>query len=155
VGASEYGLLQAAPGLGALASLIGLAALPFRHIRGSLLFITGGILGIGLVFFSVSTWLFSSLLLLVVIGAMITTFMTINTALIQSHLSDVMRGRVMSLREIAMGLGPVGSLMFGAIAEASSVPFALDLLGIVCVVLSMSLLFLLSGVRATKVITAS
>jgi hypothetical protein len=155
VGASEYGLLQAAPGLGALASLIGLAALPFYHVRGALLFITGGILGIGLILFSVSTGLGLSLLLLVMIGGMITTFMTINTALIQSHVSDVMRGRVMSLREIAMGVGPAGSLVFGAIAEVSSVPFALEILGIVCMGLSISFLFLLSKVRTMNVMTAS
>jgi hypothetical protein len=40
IGASGYGFLQAAPGLGALASLIGLAALPFYRLNGSFLFVT-------------------------------------------------------------------------------------------------------------------
>ena len=89
--------------------------------------------------------------LLVVIGGMITSFMTINTALIQSHVSDAMRGRVISLREIANGLGPTGSLIFGAIAERSSVPFALEVLGILCITVSLALFYLLSKVRITKV----
>ena len=151
IGAQGYGFLQAAPGLGALASLIGLAVLPFYRIRGSLLFVTSGILGITLVLFSVSIWTSLSLFLLVILGGMITSFMTINTVLIQSHVSDVMRGRVMSLREIANGLGPVGGLIFGAIAEQSSAPFALEMLGIICIAVSLSLLFLLSKVRITQV----
>jgi MFS family permease len=151
IGAVGYGFLQAAPGLGAVASLIGLAALPFYRVNGSLLFIAGGILGIALVLFSVSMSALFSLFLLVVIGGMITSFMTINTALIQSHVSDVMRGRIMSLREIAMGLGPAGSLIFGVVAERSSVPFALQMLGILCLACSLLLLLILSRVRMTKV----
>jgi predicted MFS family arabinose efflux permease len=151
IGVKGYGFLQAAPGLGALSSLVALAALPVHRVKGSLLFISSGILGIALVLFSVSPWTFLSLFLLVVIGGMITSFLTINTALIQSHVSDAMRGRVMSLREIAFGLGPTGSLIFGAIAERSSTPFALELLGIVCILASISFPFLLSKVRMTKV----
>ncbi len=151
IGVKGYGFLQAAPGLGALASLVALAALPSYRVKGSLLFISSGILGIALVLFSVSIWTFLSLFLLVIIGGMITSFMTINTTLIQSHVSDVMRGRVMSLREIAYGIGPTGSLIFGAIAERTSTPFALELLGIICIVVSLSLPFLLSKVRITKV----
>lgn len=151
IGASGYGFLQAAPGLGALASLVGLAALPFYRVKGSLLFITSSILGISLVLFSVSHWAVPSLLLMVVAGGMITTFTTINTALIQNHVSDAMRGRVMSLREIAMGVGPAGSLIFGFIAERTSVPFAVELLGIMCIAISFSLIFLLSKVRISQV----
>jgi MFS family permease len=151
IGASGYGFLQAAPGLGALVSLIALAAMPFYRVNGSLLLATSGILGISLFLFAVSTWPPLSMLLLLVAGGMITSFMTINTALIQSHVSDVMRGRVMSLREIANGVGPAGSLLFGAIAERSSAPFALELLGIACIAVSLLLAFLLSRVRLTHV----
>ena len=151
IGASGYGFLQAAPGLGALAALIGLAALPFYRLKGSLLFITSGILGIALVLFSASHWVGLSLFFMVIVGGMITTFMTINTALIQNHVSDVMRGRVMSLREIAMGLGPAWSLIFGYIGEKTSVPFALGLLGTLCIAISIFLVFLLSKVRASRV----
>jgi MFS family permease len=151
IGPTGYGFLQGAPGLGALASLIGLASLASHRVRGSLLFTASGIIGIGFVLFSVSNWTFFSLFLLVTIGGTITSFMTINTALIQSHVSDVMRGRVMSLREIAFGLGPVGSLIFGAIAEQSSVSLALGFLGSLCIILSLSLFLLLPKVRTTRV----
>jgi MFS family permease len=151
IGASGYGFLQAAPGLGALASLIALAAMPSYRVNGSLLLATGAILGIALFLFSVSMSPVLSLLLLLVMGGMITSFMTINTALIQSHVSDVMRGRVMSLREVANGVGPAGSLLFGAIAERSSAPFALELLGIACVAVSLFLALFLSRIRLNHV----
>ena len=151
IGPTGHGFLQGAPGLGALASLIGLASLASNRVQGSLLFTASGILGISFILFSVSHWTFLSLILLVIIGGMVTSFMTINPALIQSHISDVMRGRVMSLREIAFGLGPVGSLIFGVIAEGSSVPFALELLGSLCIAVSLSSFFLLPKVRTTKV----
>jgi MFS family permease len=151
IGPAGHGLLQSAPGLGALASLIGLASLASHRVNGSLLFIGSGILGVGFILFSVSQWTFLSLFLLVIIGGMVTSFMTINTALIQSHVSDVMRGRVMSLREIALGLGPTGSLIFGAIAEQSSVSFSLQLLGSLCIAVSFSLFYLLPKVRTIQV----
>jgi predicted MFS family arabinose efflux permease len=151
IGASGYGFLQAAPGLGALASLIALAAMPFHRVNASLLLFTSGLLGIALFLFAISTWPPLSLMLLLVVGGMITSFMTINTALIQSHVSDVMRGRVMSLREIANGVGPAGSLLFGAIAERSSAPFALELLGIACIAISFLLVYLLSKIRLIHV----
>lgn len=151
IGASGYGFLQAAPGLGALASLIALAAMPFQRVNASLLLVTTALLGISLFLFSASTWPPLSMMLLLVTGGMITSFMTINTALIQSHVSDAMRGRVMSLREIANGIGPTGSLLFGAIAERTSAPFALELLGIACIAVSFLLAFLLSKVRLVHV----
>jgi sugar phosphate permease len=110
----------------------------------------GAALGMALVLFSASPWAVPSLFLMLIIGGMTTTFMTVNTALIQNHVSDAMRGRVMSLREIAMGLGPAWSLLFGLIGEQTSVPFALGLLGALCIAVSISLLFFLSGVRASR-----
>jgi MFS transporter, DHA1 family, staphyloferrin A biosynthesis exporter len=147
IGASGYGLLQAAPGLGALASLIALAAIPYSRVNVSLLFVTSGILGLSLFLFSLSAWPIPSMLLLLIAGAMITSFTTINSALIQNHISDSMRGRVMSLREVANGVGPAGSLAFGALAEQTNTPFSLALLGIICVAVSVFVAFHLSKLR--------
>lgn len=151
IGPTGYGILQGAPGLGALISLIGLASFGSYRIKGSHLFLISGILGLSFIIFSLVHLPLFSILLLIIIGGMITSFMTINTALIQSQVSDVMRGRVMSLREIAFGIGPAGSLIFGAIAESYSVTFALGLLGTLCLLISISLYLLLPKVRTTTV----
>ena len=150
IGASGYGFLQAAPGLGALVSLIALAAVPYYRVNTSLLFVTSGVLGVSLFLFSVSGSPILSMLLLLIYGGMTTSFMTINTALIQNHISDAMRGRVMSLREVANGAGPAGSLAFGALAERTSAPFSLALLGLMCVAISIFVAFHLSKLRKTR-----
>ena len=149
IGASGYGFLQAAPGLGAFVSLIALAAVPYYRVNVSLLFVTSGVLGLSLFLFSISTWSTPSLLLMLISGGMITSFTTINSALIQNHISDAMRGRVMSLREVANGVGPAGSLAFGALAERTSAPFSLALLGIICIAVSIFVAFPLSKLRVT------
>jgi MFS family permease len=137
IGPKGYGLLQAAPGLGALLSLFTLAAVPRRRVNAHLLFMTSGVLSLFLFLFAVSVWPVFSLLFLLIVGAMTTAFMTINTALIQDYVSDVMRGRVMSLREVANGAGPAASLIFGYIAQKSSVPLSLALLAGCCLTCSL------------------
>jgi len=143
VGAIGYGYLQGAPGLGALICLIALTMLTYYKGKVKLLFGAGVILGIGLVSFSASSWVFLSLPLLVVIGGMQTTFMTINTTLIQKSIPDEVRGRVMSWREVARGVGPTGSILFGAIAQYAGVPFSLGLLGGIVLLVSFLLLITL------------
>lgn len=150
-GPTGYGLFQGAPGLGALISLINLASIGSKRINGASLFLISGILGISFILFSKIHWPYLSILFLIIIGGMITSFMTINTALIQGQLLDAMRGRVMSLREIAFGIGPIGSLIFGAIAESYIILFALGILGMLCILISISLFLLLPKVRTVTV----
>ena len=142
VGAVGYGYLQAAPGLGAIVSLIGLTLLTYYKRRFKLLVGFGIILGIGILGFSVSPWFILSLLLLVVIGGTLNSFAAVNTTLIQGLVPDKMRGRMMGWREVAFGLGPTGSILFGAIARYTGVPFSLTLLGSTCLIISLLLILL-------------
>jgi len=96
-------------------------------------------MGMGLIGFSASPWVFLSLPSLVVIGAMETTFDAVNSTMIQSVVPDEMRGRIMSWREVALGLGPTGSILFGAIAQYTGVPVSLGLLGGICIIVSLLL----------------
>ncbi len=150
VGAVGYGYLQAAPGLGAILSLIGLTLLTYYKRKAILLAASGIIMGIGLIGFSASSGFLLSLALLVIIGAMQTAFSTVNSTMIQGAVSDEVRGRVMSWREVAFGLGPIGSMLFGAIAQYTGVPMSVGLLGGVCLILSLSLLSFLPRFRSVE-----
>ena len=55
--------------------------------------------------------------------------MTLNNTVIQEMLTDKVRGRVMSLREVPFGLGPAGSLISGAMAGIFGVTLALSVAG--------------------------
>lgn len=147
VGASGYGYLQAAPGLGSVASLIILASLGSGKNKGWLLFSAGMILGLALIVFGMTPWFFFSLFLLIITGGMATAFMALGTTLIQEIIPDQVRGRVMSLREISFGLGPAFSLIFGGIAEQTGAPLAIVYLGIVCFAVPFILTLALPGVR--------
>ena len=143
VGAVGYGYLQAAPGLGAIISLIGLTLLTYYKRKSRLLVGAGIIMGIGLISFSASSWLFLSLALLVVIGLMQTGLSTVITTMIQGAVPDEVRGRVMGWREVAFGLGPTGSILFGAIAQYTGVPISLGLLGGICLIVFLLLIVFL------------
>jgi len=144
VGAVGYGYLQASPGLGALIGLIGLTFFTYYKSKPRLLVGSGITMGLGLIGFSASTWPFLSLPFLMVIGAMQTVFSTVNTTIIQGLAPDELRGRIMSWREVAFGLGPTGGIIFGAIAQATGVQISLGILGIVVIIPSLFLVAWLS-----------
>ena len=142
VGAVGYGYLQGAPGIGAIIFMILLGLMTYYKNKFRLLIGSGILLSIGLLSLSASPWFALSLPLIVIIGGMVTVFAAVETTLIQGTVSDEVRGRVLSWREILFGLGPTGSILFGAIAQYTGVPYALGMLGIICLVVSLLLIFL-------------
>lgn len=144
IGAVGYGYFLAAPGLGAILALVGLTMLTYYKGKVKLLFGAAVILGIAVLGFSASSQVFLSLPLLVVLGGMQSTFIVTNSTLIQKYVPDALRGRIMSLREIAFGLGTIGSILFGSIAQYIGVQFALGLLGVSVILVSFILILLSS-----------
>jgi len=142
VGAVGYGYLQGAPGLGAIIFMILLGLMTYYKNKFRLLIGSGIILAIGLLTLSASPWFALSLPLIVIIGGMVTIFVAVETTLIQGTVPDEVRGRVLSWREILFGLGPTGSIIFGAIAQYTGVPFSLGILGVICLVVSLLLILL-------------
>lgn len=136
VGAIGYGYLEGAQGLGAVVALLALAALSYSRAKIPLMAGTGIILGIALLGFAASRLVFPSLALLVIIGGMNTALMALSTTLIQESIPNEMRGRIMSWREIAMGISPVISILLGMVAQNTSVPMAIAVLGAGGLVLS-------------------
>ena len=124
--ASGYGLLVTFVGIGAVSGALTLAALSARVRRGKL--------------FTVSAYSFATLLLVFSfvsvkeVAAVILLFlgltMLINGALangiLQSVVPDALRGRVMAAYVfVYVGFTPIGSLIEGAVARATSVQWAI------------------------------
>lgn len=135
-GALGLGYLNTASGVGSMVSLLSLAsARGAGRRKGRVLFRSGLFLGVALALFAGSRWLLPSLVLLAAVGAFVTTFQTVNNTLIQSLIPDELRGRVTSMREMAMGIGaPVGSLLIGVLADRSGAPPATAVFGLMCLV---------------------
>jgi MFS family permease len=135
--ARTLGLLTSCAGLGAFAGALRLAARDSLHGIGRLVLRATVVFGIALVAFAASTVLWLSCLLLVVsgFGLMIATA-GINTV-IQTLVSERMRGRVMGLYAMAfVGVTPVGSLAGGALATQWGAPLTVAIGGLGCIALA-------------------
>jgi MFS family permease len=88
----------------------------YRHRGRLMLYIMTGF-GTMLLLFSLSSWPIVSGALLLGVGAGQTGYMAMNTTLLQTHASDEMRGRVMSVFFLNRGLVPLGTIGAGFAAE--------------------------------------
>ncbi len=121
------GLLRSGQGVGALISALMIASLGRVRFRGRLL--TSGlfILPLLLAVFSLLRWLPLSLVLLGGMGFAVVMINNLSNSLIQTNVSDHLRGRVSSIYSLTFfGSMPIGSLIGGEIAERWGAPAALQ-----------------------------
>lgn len=120
------GLLNSARGLGALIGALSIASLGRFNYRGRLLSLGTFIFPLLLLLFSMVRRVPLSMLTLVGIGGALVLILNLANSLVQTHVDDDIRGRVMGIYSLTFfGLLPIGSLMMGQIAEFSSEPVAL------------------------------
>lgn len=139
-GSGGYGALASAMGIG---SVFGALVLGRRgRTRSPLIFASLIALGVVLLAFSANRSYRVALALMVMFGATyLFTISSINSQ-IQTTVSDDFRGRVMSLFLLAFGgLAPIGSLIAGAVAEATSVRVPTRAAGALCVACGVALIW--------------
>jgi MFS family permease len=129
MGASGLGLLQSAAGVGAMAASLWVASLGDFRRKGGLLLAAGLILGGGLLLFSQAPTFALALAALVVVGAAGNVCMVTNFTLLQTGVSDRVRGRVLSMAMWLWGFSPVGTVPSGALADRWGAPLAVALQG--------------------------
>ena len=134
-GASAYGNLMGAVGLGAMFGAFTLAMR--QELRGLGKFVAYSAIGLGvsLTFFGASRLYWFSLVALTFAGyAMMMQFTSANT-LIQAMVPDQLRGRVMSLYSMMfIGMAPIGSLVAGKMAQHIGAPITVALGGLISLV---------------------
>ncbi len=151
LGATGFGVLMAASGIGALAGALVVASLGSFSRRGWLLVLVTIALGVSLLAFSQSTWIVASLALVVIVGGTSTLMMSLANTLLQGIVPDAMRGRVMSVYTlIAGGLMPLGSMLLGSLGEAIGVPLAVGLGGVVTIAVAIVFVRGLEDVRGVR-----
>jgi MFS family permease len=130
-GASTYGWLMGAVGLGAMFGALALAMRQELRGLGNIVSYSAIGLGVSLTLFGASRWYFVSLAALALAGfTMMMQFTSTNT-LIQAMVPDQLRGRVMSLYSMMfLGMSPLGSLLAGAIADRVGAPITVVLGGV-------------------------
>jgi MFS family permease len=138
VDASGFGLLRAAPSVGALLMALYLArrATSFARAGRTLLLAVGGF-GIATIVFGLSTNFWLSIFMLVALGALDNISVVIRHTLILTYTPDDMRGRVEAVSSVFIGtsnelggfesgvaaklLGPVGAVVFGGLGTLAVV----------------------------------
>jgi MFS family permease len=128
VGATGLGFMMSALGAGAFIATATVASLGNMPRRGWVLIGACLGLGLGLVLFGLTPWLPGSVALgivaLMMVGAGQFTFVTTMDTIIQLTAPDNLRGRAMSVVSLLFGSTPLGNLLAGAIAGATTAPVA-------------------------------
>jgi MFS family permease len=148
-GPRTLGFLMGFAGIGALIGAIYLASKRTVLGLGRVIVIATSLFGASLIAFSFSKtiWLSEGLLLFAGMGMMI--HMAASNTILQTIVSDDMRGRVMSLYATAfMGIAPFGSLLAGGLANKIGAPATLIICGSTCIAAAMAFAYKLPVMRA-------
>jgi len=145
--AAGFGVLMAAPGVGAVMGTLAVAGGRDVRRKGLLIFSCLIGLGITLILFSQSRWYWPSLGLLVLAGCFQMVYMSQNQTLLQLKTPDEYRGRVMGIYMLNQGLLPLGSLFAGMLAQFKGAPFAVGVMGASVLCLSLLALATMKSVR--------
>lgn len=125
VGPGLMGLLLGAEGLGALIGAFVIASRSDMSYHGRV-YLYGSLLALSmLLMLSLSHWYFASLAILFILGLGTSGFGTMQGTIVMLVARDDMRGRALGIMSLAIGAGPLGALAIGAVADASSAPFAM------------------------------
>ncbi len=130
--ATDYGFLMVATGVGAVASTLLLAFLGDFKAKGNILLGMALSFGLTQILFSFSRWNPLSLVIIALVGASMAFFFTLLNVLLLKLTPTAMHGRVMSVYMLTWGLGVVGNLITGAMAEAWGAPLTVALTGMLC-----------------------
>jgi MFS family permease len=149
--AATSGLLMTFNAAGAVAGGLLLAAFASRLGRGKILALSAYITPLMIAGFAASHLLPLSLFFTTVIGVTSITVMNNTNALVQSSVSDELRGRVMSLYSMVLKIGgPLGSVILGVIADRASVSLVLYLLAGMALVYALWVRFLAPQLRTVR-----
>ena len=136
IGPDGLGLLMAAPGVGAVVSLIVLGALEERWSRKALLWFTSIATPSLLILFSLSRSLWLSVLVLGVFGGMQIIFRTVSRLIIQIEAPRELLGRVMSVFLMDQGMRSLGSIVMGAFVASFGAAYGLAFTSVASITLT-------------------
>jgi MFS family permease len=134
-GPEDLGILMTASGVGAFCGSITVAVANGVRRLNILMFVAGICVGIVLIFFALSSIYILSLFLGFGLGVFVQMFMTSNFTMVQMASPDEVRARIISMRFIAIGLGPIGMISLGIAAEVYGPQPSLVVMAVINIVL--------------------
>ena len=135
------GILMMVSGVGAVIGSLVLASLPNKK-RGLLFMGTSILLAVALLGFSLSHWLYVSMVVIVFVGVGQAGRMALGSTLLQYYAAPEYRGRVMSFMMMEFGLTSFSVFFAAMVAESFGVQWAVGGLAALLLVLSIAVLVL-------------
>lgn len=152
VGPDGLGILMAAPGLGAVASLFFLGSAGERWRKETMLWVTTALTPIFLILFCLSRTFWLSVAFLVLVGGGQIAFRTVSRVIIQMEVPLALLGRVMSVFVMDQGMRSVGSLVMGIFASLFGADFGLASTAALSLFLTSTLFYYLLRPKPNKVV---
>jgi len=147
VGSQGYGFLQTSGGAGSVVGALTVAYLAHSGKKGWQTIIGALAFGMLLIGFAFSTWYPLSLGLLFLVGWASDLYLTTIGSVLQLHLPDQLRGRVMAIYGLTWSLMPLGGVIAGAIAEFAGAPVAVAICGFLVTAMALALAVTVPRVR--------
>ena len=154
-GPSTFGLLLAAPGVGAV--IAGLSIASLGRVRRRLHFVAMSVYGFSLflILFSFCRSLPLSMLLLVLVGASNIAFRAVANSIVQMETPPHLLGRMLSLFFMDKGMWSFGTLFIGSVAHLIGTPNAIAISGVCCAAAASMLLYQQRQTRESQPAAAS
>jgi MFS family permease len=146
-GPSTFGLLLAAPGIGAVIAGLGIAS--FSRLRRRTHFVAMSVysFSLWLILFSFCRSLPLSMLFLVLVGASNIAFRSVANSVVQMETPPHLLGRMLSLFFMDKGMWSFGTLFIGSVAHLVGTPKAIAISGLGCALAASWLLYQQRQVR--------
>jgi MFS family permease len=146
--AATNGFLQGARGAGSVLSALLIASLGRFRFKGKLLTTGTFVFPLMLLSFALARWIPLSLLIMVCLGAALLLILNLGNALIQTLVSDELRGRVMSIYSLThFGFMPIGGLLAGGVAEYIGEPVTVALGSFICLTCSVMIFIFVPNIH--------
>ena len=149
-GADVGGFLLSTSGFGGFVAALIIASFGFKFRKGNISLVTVMTSALLVLVIAQSQWLPMAFVAIGAFAFSQTTFRTTNGALVQTLVSDEMRGRVTSLQRIGQGFVVFSSLLVGWFAGVTSAPTALTVVGLVALSLGVVFAFTARQIRALE-----
>jgi MFS family permease len=149
--ASTFGLLMAAPGIGAVVATLVVASMKNNMRYGMLLLGSLFALGLSLIALAFAVQLWVVLVMLVLVGGTQMVYMTASQTVVQLAIPDEYRGRVMGIYMLNQGMLPLGSMFAGTLADLYSASLALMVMGALVSLLAIVFYFGAGSLRRLEV----
>jgi MFS family permease len=150
--AGTQGLLLATVGFGALTGALTIASLGRKQGNGKLMIMGAAGFGLSLVLFSRSPVLQIAMVFTFLAGLSNTSYGSQNQTIIQTLTPPALRGRVLGVLLLNRGLGPIGSLLAGALASWFGGPWAVTIMGSSCFLLAVGVAIAVPALWKSKLI---